>query len=187
MQQLFLQGELEGTTPSQAYFVKCGSETTTQADIDNGIVNIVVGFAPMNAAEFVIIRIQQMVGASGTQFAYTAIQVEDIDASEKFYTSILGMRRLVRKKVSETRGEMCVLKSGGNELELNWYEGVPLRKGNNLDHLAFEVRGVGEFRRLMRSLKAKKIEIHDYLATKGWDRFFIEDPDGNWIEIYARK
>jgi catechol-2,3-dioxygenase len=97
------------------------------------------------------------------------------------------MRRLVRKKVRETRGEMCILKSGGNALELNWYAGAPIRKGNNLDHLAFEVQGIGKFRRLMRSLKGKKIRIHDYLATKSWDRFFIEDPDRNWIEIYARK
>jgi len=187
MQQLFLQGEFSGTSPQQAYFVKCDSETTTQTDIDNGMVNIVVGFAPLTAAEFVIIRIQQMVGAVGTGFAYTAIQVEDIDAAEKFYTSILGMRRVVRKKVSETRGEMCVLKSARNALELNWYEDAVPRKGSNLDHLAFEVQTIGRFRRLMRSLRAKKIEIHDYLATKGWDRFFIEDPDGNWIEIYARK
>jgi phage tail sheath protein FI len=40
--------------------VKCDSETTTQNDIDLGVVNINVGFAPLKPAEFVVIRIQQM-------------------------------------------------------------------------------------------------------------------------------
>jgi phage tail sheath protein FI len=62
MQGLFKQGAFFGSSASQAYFVKCDSESTTQADIDTGIVNIVVGFAPLKPAEFVIIQIQQMAG-----------------------------------------------------------------------------------------------------------------------------
>jgi hypothetical protein len=62
MQDLFRQGAFQGTTPQQAFFVKCDGETTTQTDINNGIVNIVVGFAPLKPAEFVIIQIQQMAG-----------------------------------------------------------------------------------------------------------------------------
>ncbi|NCC31180.1 MAG: phage tail sheath family protein [Chloroflexia bacterium] len=60
MQNLFRQGAFQGATPSEAYLVKCDSETTTQADIDRGIVNVVVGFAPLKPAEFIIIRIQQL-------------------------------------------------------------------------------------------------------------------------------
>ena len=60
MQTLFLQGAFQGATPREAYFVKCSSETTTQTDIDNGIVNIIVGFAPLKPAEFVVIHIQQI-------------------------------------------------------------------------------------------------------------------------------
>jgi phage tail sheath protein FI len=62
MQNLFRQGAFQGTTPRDAYFVKCDKETTTQNDIDRGIVNIVVGFAPLKPAEFVVIKIQQMAG-----------------------------------------------------------------------------------------------------------------------------
>jgi uncharacterized protein len=62
MQSLFRQGAFQGQTPREAYFVKCDRETTTQTDINLGIVNIVVGFAPLKPAEFVIIRIQQMAG-----------------------------------------------------------------------------------------------------------------------------
>lgn len=62
MQNLFLQGAFQGASPREAYFVKCDKETTTQNDINLGIVNIVVGFAPLKPAEFVIIKIQQIAG-----------------------------------------------------------------------------------------------------------------------------
>jgi phage tail sheath protein FI len=62
MNGLFRQGAFQGRSPREAYFVKCDKETTTQTDINLGIVNIVVGFAPLKPAEFVIIKIQQMAG-----------------------------------------------------------------------------------------------------------------------------
>ncbi|MCX6922908.1 MAG: phage tail sheath subtilisin-like domain-containing protein [Verrucomicrobia bacterium] len=62
MHNLFRQGAFQGTTPRDAYFVKCDKETTTQNDIDLGIVNIVVGFAPLKPAEFVVIKLQQIAG-----------------------------------------------------------------------------------------------------------------------------
>jgi phage tail sheath protein FI len=62
MQGLFRQGAFQGTSPREAYFVKCDRETTTQADINLGIVNILVGFAPLKPAEFVVVRLQQMAG-----------------------------------------------------------------------------------------------------------------------------
>ena len=63
---LFRQGAFQGKTPSEAFQVKCDSQTTTQADIDNGIVNIIVGFAPLKPAEFVIIHLQQLAGQLAT-------------------------------------------------------------------------------------------------------------------------
>ncbi len=62
MQSLFRQGAFQGSTPKEAYLVKCDKDTTTQADINLGIVNIVVGFAPLKPAEFVILQIQQLAG-----------------------------------------------------------------------------------------------------------------------------
>jgi phage tail sheath protein FI len=62
MQSLFRQQAFQGKTPAEAYFVKCDKETTTQNDINLGIVNIVVGFAPLKPAEFVIVQLQQLAG-----------------------------------------------------------------------------------------------------------------------------
>jgi phage tail sheath protein FI len=66
MHDLFRQGAFQGQKPSDAYFVKCDKETTTQSDINLGIVNIIVGFAPLKPAEFVVIKIQQMAGQIAT-------------------------------------------------------------------------------------------------------------------------
>ncbi|MFT4103764.1 MAG: phage tail sheath subtilisin-like domain-containing protein [Burkholderiaceae bacterium] len=62
MHDLFRQGAFQGSTPKDAYFVKCDKDTTTQNDIDKGIVNILVGFAPLKPAEFVVVQLQQMAG-----------------------------------------------------------------------------------------------------------------------------
>ncbi len=62
MHNLFRQGAFQGMTPKDAYFVKCDKETTTQNDVNLGIVNILVGFAPLKPAEFVILKMQQMAG-----------------------------------------------------------------------------------------------------------------------------
>jgi phage tail sheath protein FI len=59
---LFHQQAFQGSTPSESFMVKCDKSTTTQEDINNGKVNIVVGFRPLKPAEFVIIKIAQLAG-----------------------------------------------------------------------------------------------------------------------------
>jgi phage tail sheath protein FI len=66
MNNLFRQGAFQGQTPDKAYFVKCDRDTTTQNDINLGIINIVVGFAPLKPAEFVVLMIQQIAGNTVT-------------------------------------------------------------------------------------------------------------------------
>ncbi len=62
MHTLFRQGAFQGSTPAAAYLVKCDRETTTQDDINRGVVNVLVGFAPLKPAEFVILKLQQLAG-----------------------------------------------------------------------------------------------------------------------------
>ena len=61
---MYRQGAFAGATPDAAYLVKCDKDTTTQADVDRGIVNVLVGFAPLKPAEFVVLKIQQLAGQS---------------------------------------------------------------------------------------------------------------------------
>ncbi|MCR0982747.1 phage tail sheath family protein [Roseomonas populi] len=62
MHGLFRQGAFQGATPREAYLVQCDATTTTQGDIDRGIVNLIVGFAPLKPAEFVVLKLQQIAG-----------------------------------------------------------------------------------------------------------------------------
>jgi catechol 2,3-dioxygenase-like lactoylglutathione lyase family enzyme len=118
-----------------------------------------------------------------TRFVYTAIRVKRMNRSVKFYTALLGMALVSRKKVKETDGEMCVLKSGNNRLELNQYFDEPFPRQGTLDHLAFQVSNLGKF---IQTAKDHELRIHDYLVTRNWKRCFIQDPDGNWIEVFER-
>jgi phage tail sheath protein FI len=61
MQGLFRQGAFKGVSAREAYFVQCDASTTTQDDINQGVVNIVIGFAPLKPAEFVVISLRQIV------------------------------------------------------------------------------------------------------------------------------
>ncbi len=60
--KLFREGAFYGSAPRDAYFVRCDSSTTSQSDIDEGVVNIVVGFSAIHPAEFVTITISQTAG-----------------------------------------------------------------------------------------------------------------------------
>ena len=66
MQDLYRRGAFQGRTPREAYFVKCDRETTTQPDVDQGVVNIHVGFAPLKPAEFVVMNLQHAAGETVT-------------------------------------------------------------------------------------------------------------------------
>ncbi|HJN17909.1 MAG TPA: phage tail sheath subtilisin-like domain-containing protein [Armatimonadota bacterium] len=61
MMDLWRQGALQGAKPEEAFFVKCDRETTTAADIDDGVCNVLIGFAPLKPAEFTIIRVQKRI------------------------------------------------------------------------------------------------------------------------------
>ncbi|HVN06227.1 MAG TPA: phage tail sheath subtilisin-like domain-containing protein [Bryobacteraceae bacterium] len=62
----FRAGAFQGSKPDDAFFVACDSSTTTQQDIDNGVVNILVGFAPLKPAEFVVLKLSQKVNQGGS-------------------------------------------------------------------------------------------------------------------------
>jgi phage tail-like protein len=62
---LFRQGAFQGDMPQQAFFVRCDVSTMTQHDIEQGIINLVVGFAPLKPAEFVIVGIGSLAKDDG--------------------------------------------------------------------------------------------------------------------------
>ena len=122
------------------------------------------------------------------KFFYTGIRVKDLEASVKFYTTLLGMKVRGRNTVDAAKGtvvELVCEGEGGNTLELNYYEkGSPFdtkyEVGEGLDHLAFAVKdldaALAEAERAGHPVVLKMKEPGSRYA-------YIEDPNGIWIEL----
>lgn len=121
-------------------------------------------------------------------FYYTGIRVRDMERSLGFYTEVLGMKLVFRMRIPKQHGEVAILRSprGRQRLELNWYEpgtkfATPFVRGEALDHLAFRTP---DRAKALRAFRRKGIPIVErYVGARGGGWFYIEDPDGNWIEI----
>ncbi len=122
------------------------------------------------------------------KLTYTGIRVKDLDASIKFYTTVLGMTARSRDTIEEAKGTAVYLVSeeGGHPIELNYYEkgsrfDTKYEAGEGLDHLAFKVDHLDE-----AIAEAKKLghpvvqEVKT--ATNRW--VYIQDPNGIWIELF---
>jgi lactoylglutathione lyase len=124
-----------------------------------------------------------------TKFTYVGIRVTNLQKSIDFYTKLLGMKVTGRGKIEETKGETVGLQSeeGGFILELNFYEkdspyNTPYSAGEGLDHLAFKVDNLDKA--LEEARKGRHRVILEIKAN-GSRWAYIEDPDGNWIELFA--
>ncbi len=121
-------------------------------------------------------------------FRYVGIRVCDLERSTDFYSQLLGMRVIGRSRIPETKGEVVNLESekGGFNLELNWYEkdspyNAAYTPGEGLDHLAFKVDD------LTKALAEAEVAGYPTIleVKAGKSRWaYIEDPDGNWIELW---
>lgn len=126
-----------------------------------------------------------------TKFIYTGIRVRNLDASVKFYTDVLGMKELDRSTIAAAKGIAVnlVTDEGGPILELNYYEkgsafDAKYVVGEGLDHLAFEVANLDAA--LAEAKKAGHPTVQEIKAPNSrWA--YIEDPDGNWIELCQAK
>ena len=123
-----------------------------------------------------------------SKFMYVGIRVTDLKRSIDFYTNMLGMKVSGRSKIEQTKGETVGLQTekDGFTLELNYYEkdspyNTKYVVGEGLDHLAFKVDDLDKA--LEEAKKAGHRTILQMKADGGrWA--YIEDPDGNWIELF---
>ncbi|MEE9236864.1 MAG: VOC family protein [Thermoplasmata archaeon] len=121
------------------------------------------------------------------KFEYVGVRVRDLDKAIEFYTKVLGLEFLRRRKMEWTGGEIAMLRDpqSGQMLELNWYPKGEYREGDELDHLGFEVDDAEAF---LKKLEEAGCEVAYPLEERGsWLYACVADPDGIWIEIYSEK
>ncbi len=122
-------------------------------------------------------------------FTYTGIRVKDLDASVKFYTTVLGFTEVDRFTQPTTKGTVVILRreESDHQLELNHYPkgsrfDTKYEVGEGLDHLGFEAHDLDEV--LAEAKKAgyqAVLELQD--PTHHWA--YIQDPNGIWIEFFV--
>jgi phage tail sheath protein FI len=62
--RVWRDGALFGSTPQEAFYVKCDGELNTSETIDAGQLIVEIGVAPVKPAEFVVFRIAQFSGGA---------------------------------------------------------------------------------------------------------------------------
>jgi lactoylglutathione lyase len=123
------------------------------------------------------------------KFEYVGIRVTNPQKSIDFYTKLLGMKVAGRSKIEQTKGETISLQSpeSGCILELNYYEkdspyNTPYSAGEGLDHLAFKVENLDK---ALEETRQAGYRVILEMKANGSRWAYIEDPDGNWIELFA--
>jgi lactoylglutathione lyase len=119
---------------------------------------------------------------------YVGVRVTDLERSIDFYTKILGMKVSGRSKIEQTKGETVGLQTekDGFTLELNYYEkdspyNTKYVVGEGLDHLAFKV---DDLDKALEEVKKAGHRTILQMKADGGRWAYIEDPDGNWIELF---
>ncbi|WP_270487350.1 VOC family protein [Clostridium fessum] len=119
-------------------------------------------------------------------FAHNNFNVIDLDKSLKFYEEALGLKEVRRKEAADGSFILVYLGDGttGYQLELTWlrdWEKDSYNLGDNEFHLAFETED-------MEAAYAKHKEMGCIcFENPVMGIYFINDPDGYWLEIVPAK
>jgi len=117
--------------------------------------------------------------------SHTNINVIDMEKSLAFYKAALGLEVVKQKKADDGSYELVFISDGSSsyQLELTWLrdKDTPYELGDNESHIAFVVDDYDAAYALH-----KEIGCICYENTS-MGLYFIEDPDGYWLEIIPMK
>jgi lactoylglutathione lyase len=123
------------------------------------------------------------------KFLHTSITVRKMDESLRFYTEVLGLVADGRRAIPENRAEIAFVRDpeSGARVELTHWDGKEaFEVGEQLDHLAFEVKDLEGFLARARGLGVT-VAKEPYRLSGGSGRIaFVLDPDDVWIELIER-
>lgn len=113
--------------------------------------------------------------------AHSNINVKDLDQSVAFYKKALGLSEQSRKEASDRSFILVFMGDGAtdHQIELTWLKDKdgPYNLGDNESHIAFHVDDINKAHQLHEEMGCICFE------NRGMGLYFIEDPDGYWLEI----
>jgi catechol 2,3-dioxygenase-like lactoylglutathione lyase family enzyme len=121
------------------------------------------------------------------RMGHLSLRVSDLDASEKFYIEILGMRPVWRSE-----GEIAFLECGNDDLALIQIPKEEVQafrqraqSSQSLHHFGFRIRSKDRVDQLAKEMKARGVVIDDGPRDHrdGSRSFYFRDPDGNHVQI----
>lgn len=119
-----------------------------------------------------------------SKFLHTNLNVLDLDKSLAFYEKALGLKEAQRKTAADGSFTLVYLEDGASDYQLELTclhnRNKPYNLGDNETHMAFRVENKAEAYALHRKMDCICFENRDM------DLYFIQDPDGYWIEILDR-
>lgn len=123
------------------------------------------------------------------KFLHSMIRVKDINASLKFYTELLNMKLDKQKRLDDCDLYFLNDETGNVQIELTYNDDTPKDgyvNGNAFGHFAFSCESLDEFTKKLHSLGYKYLYEPFDLNNKGTKIAFIQDPDGNEIELIEK-
>lgn len=167
--ELFRAGAFPGAMPRDAYFAKCDATTMTTADVEAGRVQLMVGFAPVRPAEFIILRITLPTAAQGVERASQAA------AALRAGRLVPAARRRRRTRLSDT-----VLLSGAAERRLLAAEAIAARlqrRVQRVDLSSVVSRYIGETEKNLARLLDRAEQAGTLLFLDEGDELFGQRTD----------
>jgi lactoylglutathione lyase len=118
-----------------------------------------------------------------SRILHTNLNVLDLERSLAFYEKALGLRVQRSKTGKGFRLAFIGAGDGGHQIELTWLENrkEPYELGDNETHIAFEIEAFEEAHKLHEEMGCICYE------NKEMGLYFIEDPDGYWLEILPKR
>ena len=118
-------------------------------------------------------------------FNHFNFNVLDLERSLKFYDEALGLRPVREKEAADGSFHLTFLGDGKSDftLELTWLRDrtEPYELGEGEFHLAFTAEDMDAARKKHEAMGCVCFE------NPGMGIYFIEDPDGYWIEIVPQR
>jgi Lactoylglutathione lyase and related lyases len=112
---------------------------------------------------------------------HSCITVLDLERSEKFYEEALGLKVLRRIDAEDGSSRLAFMGSADNpcQLELTWLADrtEPYDLGDNEIHIGFRVDDFDAAHAMHEKMGCICFDNPDFGV------YFIEDPDGYWMEI----